>query len=154
MLLKHFLFGKINPHSLGLRSASAENFNSLGHLPLRCSTVALSVMALRETTQELGRQDAWPSVCGVGKAGVEVTANTPITNPQQIYFQFYMTQAILNEWPETRGKLCLHALLWWATVHSMAGQTHLSPGRNPVRPGFPDVSGLEHPFLLSPLNPV
>lgn len=58
-------------------------------------------MALGETTQELGLQDAWLSVRGAGKAGVEVTANTPITNPQQIYFQFYTTQAILKEWPET-----------------------------------------------------
>lgn len=92
VLLKHFLFGKIHPHSLGLRSTSAENFNSLGHLPLGCSTVALSVMALGETTQELGLQDAWLSL-----RGVKVTVNTPITNTQQIYFQFYMTQAILNE---------------------------------------------------------
>lgn len=38
-------------------------------------------------------------------------------------------------------------------MHSMAGQAHLSPGRNPVRPGFPDVSGPEHPFLLTALNP-
>lgn len=66
------------------------------------------VVALGETTQELGLQDAWLSV-----HGVKVTANTPITNTQQIYFQFYMTQAILNEWPETRGKLRLEALLPW-----------------------------------------
>lgn len=58
-------------------------------------------MALGETTQELGLKDAWLSVQGAGKAGMKVTPNTPITNPQQIYFQFYMTQAILNEWPET-----------------------------------------------------
>lgn len=34
----------------------------------------------------------------------------------------------------------------WATVHSRAGQTHLSPGRNLVRLGFPDVSGLGASF--------
>lgn len=58
VLLKHFLFGKIHPHSLGPRSVSAENFNSLGHLPLGCSAVALS-------GDGPGRDHpgAWPAGC-------------------------------------------------------------------------------------------
>lgn len=151
VLLKHFLFGKIHPHSLSLRSSSTENFNSLGHLPLGCSTVVLS-------SDGPGRDHpgAWPAGCLAmrhpwgwkGRSGShsQHSNNKPTTNLFPVLYDTGYFKGMARDPRERNSAFMLCCGGEWATVHSRAGQTHLSPGRNLVRPGFPDVSGLGASF--------